>query len=310
VLLVLAGIAFVAVAWDLLGPAGQLATLYLLGAVALLAGLRLHPRLPGTGTTLGVVGALLVSVSSVATRVLGSDPMGPSAALALSVAAAVLLGAVGVWLRGRMRGVGEVAAFAGAALVLGLLALAPVDDAVALRDPWAWWPAAVLVVGGVGLLLLHPRFPVLTWPLLGSFSLFAGSAVAAGFAAAESPVEDPVRPFVGSVVLLVLAGFAALLVRVLPEHRPEPALAAAAGVAVAALVAFVSGMADAGSRPWSALALAAVAGFVWWARDHLPEGVRSALTLLAAATVGAAVGFAVAPWTDPVSYTHLTLPTN
>lgn len=298
VLLVLAGIAFVGFAWELLGPLGQLTTLYLMGALALLAGVRLHARLPGTATTLAVVGVLLVAVSAIATRVLGADPMGASAALASSVAAAVVLAAVGVWLRGRMRGAGEVGALVGAALTLGLLALAPVDDAVALGGSWAWWSASVLLVGGVALLLLAHRLAVRTWPWLATVSLFVGSVVLGAFVAVESSVDDAVRPFLASVVLLALAAGSVLLVRVLPGHRREPALAAAGSVAVAAGVAFISGGADASSRPWSALAMAGVAGFVWWAREHLPVGVRTAMTLLAAAALGTAVGFAVAPWSS------------
>lgn len=296
VLLVLAGIAFAAVAWDLLGPIGQLSLLYAIGAVALLAGLRLHRRLPGTATTLGVVGALLVAVGCVATRVLGADPLGPTLSLAASLAAAVLLAAVGGWLRTRMRGVGEVAALTGAALALGLLASAPADAAVPLAEPWAWWVAAVLLLGGVGLLLLHARYPVVTWPALAALSLLVGSGAAAVFVAGEASVGDAVRPLVGSAVLLALAALSALLVRLLPEHRPEPALAAAVQVTVAALVAFGSGVAQPSSRPWSALALAAVAGVAWWARTHTPPGLRPWLSLVAAAALGTAVGLAAAPW--------------
>ena len=295
-LLVLAGIAFVGFAWALLGPLGQLTTLYLLGALALLAGLGLHTRLPGTGTTLGVVGALLVAVSAIATRVLGADSLGAAAALAASVAAAVVLAVVGVWMRARMRGAGEVAALVGAVLTIGLLALAPVDDAVSLGDEWAWWPALVLLVSGVALLLLTHRWAVLSWPVLAALSLFVGSVVLGAFTATAVSVDDAVRPSLCSVVLLALAAFSALLVRMLPGHRREPALAAAGSVVVAAGVAFVAGAVNASSRPWSALVLVAVSGFVWWARVHLPVGVRWTLSMVAAAALGTAVGFAVAPW--------------
>jgi hypothetical protein len=44
--------------------------------------------------------------------------------------------------------------------------------------------------------------------------------------------------------------------------------------------------------------MAGVAGFVWWAREHLPVAVRDVMTLLAGAALGTAVGFAVAPWTS------------
>ena len=149
----------------------------------------------------------------------------------------------------------------------------------------------------LGLLLLHDRYPIAAWPPLAAFALFAGTGVAAGFVADTVSVQDPVRPFVASVVLLVLAAFSALLVRVLPGHQPEQALVAIGSVAIAALISFGSGLAEAASRPWSALALAAVAGFTWWGRNHLPSSLRRALTLASAIVLGFAVGFAIAPWT-------------
>ena len=298
VLLVLAGIAFVAFAWDLLGPAGQLFTLYAMGTLALIAGVRLRTRLPGTATTLGVVGALLVAVSTVATRVLAVDQLGETVALLASLIAAVALATVGIVLSGRQRAVGEVAALVGAALALGLLALAPVDDALSVGERWAWWPAVVLLVGGVMLLLLAHRFAVLTWPALAGASLLVGSLVLAGFVMDRPTVEAAVRPFLFVVVLLMLAPVGALLVRVLPGHRPEPGWVAAVLTLVAVLAAVASGAVEPASRPGSAVALTMAAGLMLWAQGTVPRVLRTGIELLAAASIGAAVGFAVAPWTD------------
>ncbi len=297
-LLVLAGIAFVAFAWDALGPTGQLLTLYLLGGLALVAGVRLRHRLPGTATTLGMVGTLLVAVSAVATRLLAADPLGETAALVASLTAAVVLTVVGVVLRSRLQAVGEVGALVGAALTLGVLASAPVDDALPLGDHWAWWPAAILLVGSLVLLLLAHRWTVVTWPALAGLSLLVGSLVLAGFVADRATVDDTVRPLFFAGVLLVLAPAEALLVRLLPGHRPEPGYVAAVITVFAAVSAFVSGVAEPASRPGSALALAAATGLVLWARVHVASARRDEVALVASIPLGAAVGFLVAPWTD------------
>ena len=301
VLLVLAGIAFVAFAWDVLGPAGQLLTLYAMGTLALIGGVWLRTRLPGTATTLGIVGALLVAISTVATRVLTVDQLGATTALVASLLAAAGLATVGIALHSRQRAVGEVSALLGAALVIGLLALAPVDDALLAGTYWTWWPAVVLLVGGVTLLVLAERFAVLTWPALAGVSLLLGSLVLASFVmdrAAVSDTSGAVRPFVFVMVLLVLVPVGVLLVRVLPGHRPEPGWVAAALTLVAVLGALGSGAVEPASRPGAAVALATAAGLLLWARGTVPQVLRPGIDLLAAASIGAAMGFVVAPWTD------------
>jgi hypothetical protein len=330
VLLVLAGIAFAAFAWDLLGPAGQLITLYVLGALALLAGVRLRRRLPGTGTTLSLVGTLLVVVSVVATRVLTVDQLGETAAMAASLVAAVLLTAVGLALRSRQRVVGEVAALLGAALTLGLLALAPVDDALPLGSPWAWWPAVVLLAGGVLLLVLAHWLAVVTWPALAGVALFLGSLSLAAFVVDRVGTDTVLGVFPFAIVLLALAPLGVLLVRLLPGHRAEPAWVAGALLLVASGTSLVSGVADPSGRPGDAVALVIAGGLLVAARHltpmsgvaepsgrpgdavalvvaggplvaarHLtPMVLRPWVDLLTVSAFGAAAGLAVAPWTD------------
>ncbi len=296
VLLVLAGLFFVAFAWELLGPIGQLVTLYVIGAATLLAGRALQPRLAGTATALGTVGAALLAISTLATRTLAVDPLGATSALLASLLAGLVLAGAGVRLVPRMRAVGEVAAGCGAVLTLALAAFAPADGAVRLATTsWAWWLAAVLLVGGVVLLPLAHHFGVASWPPIAGSAVFLGGCVAAGFVAEQTPAAGPAQSSLACLVLLLAAAGAGALVRVLPG-QPYPQWAALGLVAVAVLVAFVSGSATADVRPWAALALIGTAAFARWGRALLPASSRTALTGAAPVLLGAAVGFAAAPW--------------
>ncbi len=298
VLLVLAGIAFVAFAWDLLGPVGQLVTLFGLGAAAITTGVRLRDRLPGTATTLGIVGALLVAVSTVATRSLGVDVVGETGALVAAAVASVALAGVGVAVRSRLAAVGEVAALAGATLALALLSTAPADDAVPLGDSWAWWAAAVLLLGAVALLLLADELHVRTWPPLAALSLVLGALVLAGYLADRGEVTDATRAFVFSVALVGAAVVDVLLARGLPNHRREPAWSAAALVSVTVVVTWVVGVAQADSRSRSAFVLLTVVALALWTRRWLTDALKPPLDYVAAAVGASAVGLLVAPWTD------------
>src|SRR5690606_19570709 len=113
-LLVMAGVAFLAFAWDRLGPLGQVAVLFTVGGLAIAAAVRLVERLPSTAATLGVGGVLLVLSSSVATRTLGEDMLGAAGSLAAAVLAALVLTAVGMRLRRRIPAVAELPAVGGA----------------------------------------------------------------------------------------------------------------------------------------------------------------------------------------------------
>jgi hypothetical protein len=298
VLLVLAGIAFVAFAWDLLGPAGQVLTLFALGALTMAAGVRLRVRLPGTATTLGIVGALLVAVSTVATRTLGVDVVGETGALVGGVLASVLLAGAGVAIRSRLPAVGEVAALVGGSLTLGLLALAPADQALPLGDAWGWWAAVVLMVGGVGLLLLADEFAVRTWPALAGASLLLGGLVLAGHVSDQGNLTDASRAFVFVLTLLAASAVDVVLARRLPGRHPAPAWSAAGLAAVATVVAWVTGVAVPGSRLRSAVVLALVVVLALWTRRMLPAKLRVPADIVLTLLCGATVGMAAAPWSD------------
>ncbi len=299
-LLVLAGIAFVAFAWDLLGPFGQLATLYALGVVAIAAGLRLRTRLAGTATTLGVVGVLLVAVSTVATRVLAGEVVGETVALVASLAAATALTWAGIVLRARQRGVGELAAFVGAGLLVVLIALAPLGDAVPLGQRWAWWSAAALLVGGVALVLLGHVWAVRSWPPLAGAALGVGSFVLAGWAAdtvANSDLGEELAAPSAALVLLGVAAVEWLLARRLPWHPSAPMWASAAAWLAATAAALLSGLAIADARALAATALLVCAGSLFGTRTRLTLP-RPLVDAGAAGLLGAALGLAVAPWSD------------
>lgn len=302
ILLVLAGIAFVGFAWDLLGPVGQLLTLYAVGVLLIAAGVRLHPRLPGTGTTLAVVGVLLVAVSTVASRTLGAELLGETGALALSTAAGAALAGLGVWLSHRLRAVGELAAVVGAALALGLLALAPADEALRLGDHWAWWAAIVLLLGGVVLVTLGHGLEVRTWPWLAAPVLVLGSLATAGYVTSvlDAPGRDTRTLWSGAVAALLVLGLGQLLlVRALPWRPAAPVWSAAVVVLVAAAVAFTAGVVDPASRPLATVMMALVAGVVLLARLLVPSRApTTAVHLLALAAAGSAVGLGLAPWTE------------
>jgi hypothetical protein len=298
ILLVLAGIAFAAFAWDLLGPTGQVLTLYALGAATMTAGVRLRVRLPGTATTLAIVGALLVAVSTIATRLLGVDVIGAAGALAASALAGVALAVAGVTLRSRLPDAGEVAALVGAALTLGLLASAPADQALSLGDNWVWWAAVVLLVGGVGLLLLATGLAIGTWPPLAGASLLLGGLALAGHVSDWAQATDADRIFAFALVLLAAAVVDVGLARWLPGRNPAPAWSAAGLAVLASMVAWVGGVSVAEFRPRSAVVLALVCGFTLWTRRMLPQSLRPGAGLAMSALGGAAVGLAVAPWSD------------
>ena len=154
VLLIIAGIVFMAVVWDSLGAVGQVAVM----AVATLgfgaAAIRLTHRLPGTAEALAVVAFGLAGVDAFAAPALG---LVPDSWLDLSVApylpvvtcaGAALAVALGhrfalrawVWL-------GWSTAAVGAALVTWYLALGPADSDL----PWAALAVSVVAVSTVAL---------------------------------------------------------------------------------------------------------------------------------------------------------------
>lgn len=292
-LLVVAGIAFLAFTWDLLGPFGQIAVLLALGVACLGATDRLLTRMHGTATSLGVVGTFLVTIAGIGARVLGPDLIGPTASLIVAVGILIALCFGAAWLRPRCAPVGELAGVTGATAASVMLVSAPADDALPFTEPWTWWVA--LVSGGVGvlLLLLADRARLKSWPWLATVLLVVAS-IALAFTVPE--VEAPMAA--GLMLVAVVA--IALGRRVLPHPSPV-AVAMLAVWVLALLTAWGSSMSDPSHRPWGAAALA-VAGFLALVPGLFrlsPRWLHGLALLVGGAAIGSAAGLLVAPWVNP-----------
>jgi len=282
--------------------------LYGVGAGGLASCQPLARRLPATGTTAGVVGALIVATAAIATRLLGEDFVGAEASLLVALTALSALIATGIALRPTRAAVGEVSAGVGAGLGLLFLATAPAGGALGLEEPWAWWSAATLTVGGLALLLTARRSGARSWPLLAVVALgFAG--LSAGVAASEalSPQADGGEAVVFSVVFVLSAAAALADLAVIGDFRLELSLLAG-GLAGLAIISAVSAAAEPAQRPAAAALLvvtatglvaapsvmnrmgAALAGPDLW--------VERILAITAVVTLGVATGFLVAPWVE------------
>ena len=301
-LLVLAGIAFLAFTWRLLGPLGQISALLLLGAGCLAAGSRLLGRLRGTATALGLVGVFLISIAALGTRVLGPDVIGETGSLVVAVLVLVALGGAAIWVRPRSAPIGEIAAVASAVLVIALLATAPVNEALPLDEPWTWWAAVVCLAGAVGLLVAADHFKLAAWPWVGTLYLVVGSITAAAYMQTLS--SDTVALELEVVVLASTLVIAAVLVALSLRRtrHPWPVTVAAVTLwSLAVLIAWSSALSTAGERPYAAIALAAagVAGVIPGLLVLRESWPRDAVMAVGLASVGSAVGLAVAPWLDP-----------
>jgi hypothetical protein len=316
-LLVLAGIAFVAFAWDLLGPFGQVATLYVIGGACLGATVPVGRRLPGTATTIGIVGALIVATASVAARVMGEDVIGRRPSLVLAVLALLALLAAGVWLRPRRMAVGEVASALGAAIAMVLVASAPADGSLPLDDPWSWWTFLVLTGASLGLLLAAARFAMHSWPPLAAASLgFAAIALAVYVSEVIDPADSDADWLAQAVVYLVSAVAVLVLYGVLRRYRIQLLVL----TAFLFLLSFGTAVASATTpslRPAAALVLAAIG--LTLAASHSaatrlgasadvfgPYGHRITV-LVGGAVIGVGFGYLVAPWTDWSFDTYTTV---
>lgn len=301
-LLVVAGIAFIAFTWDLLGPFGQIVLLLVIGAACLGGTAQLATRLRGTATALGVVGTLLIVIGAVAARSLGPDVVGPTAAMLVSVVTLIALCAAAIWLRPRITAVGELAGVAGALVAVTVVASAPSDDALPLAEPWSWWVALTCGAGAVGLILLADRARLAAWPWVGAwFLVVSGGAVAVYVVdLTDDLTRGDVEPVVASLTLVVAAVAMAAALR--PTGHPWPVTVAALAVWVGGLILSWSiGVSSPSVRPGSALVLLA-AGAVALVPSVLvirSSWLRPALRTVGGAAVGAAVGLALAPWLDP-----------
>ena len=302
-LLVVAGIAFIAFTWDLLGPFGQIGVLLAIGVACLAATARLVTRLHGTATALGVVGTLLVVIGALGTRSLGPDVVGATAAMLLSVVVMVALCAAAIWLRPRTAAIGELAGVAGALVAVTVVASAPSDDAVPLAEPWSWWVALTCGAGAVGLILLADRAGLVAWPWVGAWFLVVSAGAIAGYVQALTDDLTPgeAEPVVAALTLVVAAVVTAAGLR--RTAHPWPVIASALTVwTVALLLDWSIGVSSPSIRPSAALVLLA-AGAVALVPSVLvirPSWLRPALRTIGGAAVGAAVGLALAPWLDPL----------
>jgi hypothetical protein len=302
-LLVIAGIAFIAFTWDLLGPFGQIGVLLAIGAACLAATARLAARLHGTATALGVVGTLLVVIGALGARTLGPDVVGATAALLVSVVVLVALCTAAIWLRPRTAAIGELAGVAGALVAVTVVASAPSDDALPLAEPWSWWVAITCGAGAVALLLSANRVHLRSWPWVGAWFLVVSAVAVAVFVQelTDDALVAEVDPVVAALTLALGAvGIAAALRR---TPHPWPVTISALTVwTVALLLDWGAGVTSADVRPWSAVVLLA-AGAVAVVPSLLvlrPSVLRPVVQLIGGAAIGAAVGLAVAPWVDPL----------
>jgi len=216
VALVGAAIAFVALAWDLLGPIGQVVTILVVGLLSLLGATRIPERLRGTAETVGAVGASLIVVAAVACRVLGVDALGPTGALAASVLIGVVLGGCAFVVRRRLPVAGELASVCAVVLVSVLIATGPVGRALPIDRPWTWWVALVMTVAGAAVILVPSGFR--TWGVLGPVLLIVGVVAAVASRSVGDDVLGPTGDLAESVLIaLVLGGYAFFVRRRFPE---------------------------------------------------------------------------------------------
>jgi hypothetical protein len=299
-LLIVAGIAFLAFTWDLLGPFGQISVLLLLGVACLAATDRLLSRMHGTATTLGVVGTFLVTIAAIGARVLGPDLIGPTASLLVAVGICLALSFAAVWLRPRSAGVGELAGTTAAAVATLFLITAPGDDALPWPEPWTWWVAFVAIGVGLLLLLASDRARLQSWPWVAAVLFVIGSvAVAFTVIDAVSPSDDAEPAMVAAVMAAAVAGVA-LGRRMLPH--PVPLAAAMLTTWLLALVtAWTSSVFNPQVRPWGALALAfaGALALVPGLFRLRPRWLLGTTLLVGGAAVGSAVALLVTPWIDP-----------
>jgi hypothetical protein len=305
--LVAAGLAFTAVAWDLLGPLGQLLVLVVVGAGALAAGWLMAGRIPGTANALSVTGVLLLVVA--AGFLLSSGSAGPPWVRAGAVAVAGCAGvALGYHQTARQRGAAVVTTSFFAGLATTALALAPWLEA---PEPTGagWWLCAVLLVAGaamLGLERLRTRIatPPVPWAGLATTALTLGTLAGAVTAAdrLDRLMSAVPAPVAAGAILLVGGAALALVGRWI--QRWSPWIGSLLLVAISALL-LLGALGEPPQRLWYAglavllaTVLALLAALVDPVGDRPVQGLRHLVRVtserLATAAVGAAAALAMA----------------
>jgi hypothetical protein len=304
VLLVLAGIAFLAFTWHLLGPVGQIAVLLALGALCVWVCLLLLTSLRGTAESVGIVGVLLITIASLGARVVGPDHVGEVASLIVSVVIALALIAAGVQMRPRTAGVGELAAGLGAVLSVALLATAPLDDAIPVSGSWTWWVALVAGAAGAAMLVLSERLGLRVWPVIAfGWLVIASLAFATWTSQLSDELAANIEGLAFAVGLAVAAVAASLTFQRSVGHRVAVTVVVLVDWSLAVLVAWFSGIGSGDTRGWTALVLLVVGalGVAPGVLNIWPVGLRRATTIAGMLVMASAVGMGIPP------FVHATL---
>jgi hypothetical protein len=317
-LLVIAGIAFLAFTWDLLGPFGQISVLLAIGTGCLVTTHRLAGRLHGTAVSLGIVGVFLVSIAALGARVLGPDLIGELAALLAAIGILAGLCVAARWLRPHTPAVAELAGVAGALIAMALINTAPVDGAVPLDEPWPWWVALWSFTGAAALMALANRMRLRSWPWVAAVYLVVGSVALGGWAADwvnESASAHSESLAFATVVAAASVGIS-LGLRRFADHRVPLMSAVLVVWSLALVVSWTTSISPRGTRGWSALVLVAVGAI-----GLFPEllGVKAGwqrlgVTLVGCLTTASAVGVAIPPYVfatvdaDPQVWAHQAWP--
>jgi hypothetical protein len=276
--LVVAGLAFTAVAWEFLGALGQLLVLVAVAVAALAAGRLLATRIPGTATALAITGSLLLVVA--AGFLLSSEAAGPPWLRVVLTAGVAVAGVPLAALQARRQPVaGALSASVAAVLAVVAVALAPALPPASAEALAPRWAALVLVVGGSLIVLLTgrsaPLLPALPpWAGLGTVLLVLGTVVGAVATADAVSARAVSPPTVAAAVLALGSLLPLLLDRLTGGRRWTPAAGATLLLGLAGLLGLVA-LLVAEQLGWVAALGAVVAGIALVARALLAPYERS-----------------------------------
>jgi hypothetical protein len=281
--LVAAGIVFTAFAWGSLGDVGRFALLVIAGLVAALAGWSLSRRIPAAATTLAVVGSLLIAVAS--TFLLAQDS---TSSAGLRIAIVVIIGVLGIAgshvQARRQKGAAVLTGVTSAVLVLVAAAAAPDRGAIELGFTALWWTAAVVLLWSIALFALDLIDRSAPWSWLAGAGLVVASLFTVGGVVTDLDAFASDSDYAPALIsgLLLVAACIVLLADRLTRGRWWSMVAAAIALLIASTFAAATSAGFPAARPWSALALVAIAAVLAGGVAHV--GVRH--TFGATAVVG------------------------